>query len=77
MPERIYNPITAMGFWQCLPFSWTSIKGKNCRHPIAVMGVVVPYVRALHNIVSFGSSDIVDRPIGIASVASPSPARDR
>ena len=39
-PERIYNPIMAMGFWHCLPFSWTTLRGKHCRHPIAVMGVV-------------------------------------
>ena len=38
--ERIYNPIMAMGFWQCLPFIWTTLRGKHCRHPIAVMGVV-------------------------------------
>ena len=25
---------------QCLPFSWTAMRGKHCRHPIAVMGVV-------------------------------------
>ena len=23
-----------------LPFSWTALRGKHCRHPIAVMGVV-------------------------------------
>ena len=28
------------GFWQWLPFSWTTLRGKHCRHPIAVMGVV-------------------------------------
>jgi hypothetical protein len=41
-PERIYNPITTMqwGFRQCLPFSWTTLRGKHCQHPIAVMGVV-------------------------------------
>ena len=38
--KRIYNPITAMGFWQCLPFSWTLLRGKHCWHPIAIMGVV-------------------------------------
>merc|ERR1712051_961726 len=27
-------------FWQCLPFSWTRLRGKYCRHPIAVTGVV-------------------------------------
>ena len=24
---------------QCLPFSWTTLRGKHCQHPIAVMGV--------------------------------------
>ena len=28
------------GFRQCLPFSWTTLRGKHCRHPIVVMGVV-------------------------------------
>ena len=27
-------------FWQCLPFSWTTLRGKHCRHPTAVMGVI-------------------------------------
>ena len=27
-------------FWQCLPFSWTILRDKHCRHPIAVMEVV-------------------------------------
>ena len=36
--KRIYNPIAV--FSQCLPFSWTEIRGKHCRHPINVMGVV-------------------------------------
>ena len=25
---------------QCLPFSWTTLRGKHCRYPIAAMGVV-------------------------------------
>ena len=29
LPERIYNP-----------FSWKTLRGKHCRHPIAVMVVV-------------------------------------
>ena len=28
------------GFRECLPFSWTTLRGKHCRQPIAVMGVV-------------------------------------
>ena len=37
LPERIYPQ---WGFWQCLPFSWTTLRGKHCRHTIVVMGVV-------------------------------------
>ena len=28
------------GFWQCLPFSWATLRGKHCRNPIAIMEVV-------------------------------------
>ena len=42
-PKRIYNPITAMGFWQCLPFTCTTLRGKHCWYPIAVMGVVYTF----------------------------------
>ena len=34
------TPLRQWGFRQCLPFSWTTLGGKHCRHPIAVMGVV-------------------------------------
>ena len=34
------TPLLQWGFRQCLPFSWTTLRGKHCRHPIAVMGVV-------------------------------------
>ena len=34
------TPLRQWGFWQCLPFSWTTLRGKHCRHLIAVMGVV-------------------------------------
>ena len=34
------TPLRQWGFWQCLLFSWTSLRGKHCRHPIAVMEVV-------------------------------------
>jgi hypothetical protein len=33
-------PLRQWGFRQCLPFSWTTLRGEHCRHPIAVMGVV-------------------------------------
>jgi hypothetical protein len=34
------TPLRQWGFWQCLPFSWTTLRGKHCWHPIAVMGDV-------------------------------------
>ena len=34
------TPLRQWGFRQCLPFSWTTLRGKHCRHPIAVIGVV-------------------------------------
>ena len=41
--ERVPNvsttPIRQWGFQQCLPFSWTTLRGKHCWHPIAAMGV--------------------------------------
>ena len=38
---RMYlQPHYGWGFRQCLPFSWTTLTGKHCRHPIAVLGVV-------------------------------------
>ena len=35
------------GFRQCLPFSWTKLRGRHCRHPIAVMGIVDTFGRRL------------------------------
>ena len=34
------TPLRQWGFLQCLPFSWTTLRDKHCRHPIAIMGVV-------------------------------------
>ncbi len=39
-PNVSTTPLRQWGFRQCLPFSWTTLRGKHCRHPIAVMGVV-------------------------------------
>ena len=39
-PKWSTTPLWQWGFRQCLPFSWTTLRGKHCRHPIAVMGVV-------------------------------------
>ena len=35
-----FRQLRQWGFRQCLPFSWTTLRGKHCRYPIAVMGVV-------------------------------------
>ena len=37
------TPLGQWGFQQYLPFSWTTLKGKHCWQPIAVMGVVDTY----------------------------------
>ena len=38
---KMYGPIVSTTpLRQCLPFSCTTLRGKHCRHPIAVMGVV-------------------------------------
>ena len=34
------TPLRQWSFWQCLPFSWTTLRYKHCLHPINVMGVV-------------------------------------
>ena len=39
-PNVSTTPLRQWGFWQCLPFSCSTLRGKHCRHPIAVMGVV-------------------------------------
>ena len=39
-PNVSTTPLRQWGFRQSLPFSWTTLRGKHWRHPIAVMGVV-------------------------------------
>ena len=39
-PNVSTTPLRQWGFRQCLPFRWATLRGKHCRHPIAVMGVV-------------------------------------
>ena len=34
------TPLRQWGFRQCLPFSSTTLRGKHCQHPIAIMGVL-------------------------------------
>jgi hypothetical protein len=38
------------GFRQRLPFSWTALTDKHCRHPIAIMGVVDMFGQRLQNV---------------------------
>jgi hypothetical protein len=51
------TPLRQCGFWQCLPFSWTTLIGKHCRHPIAVMGVVDTFEQCSHMWVHWLLSD--------------------
>ena len=39
-PSVSTTPLRQWGFRQCFPFSLTTLRGKHCRHPIALMGVV-------------------------------------
>ena len=39
-PNISTTPLRQWGFQQCLPFSWITLRGKHCRHPIAVIVVV-------------------------------------
>ena len=41
------------GFRQCLLFSWTTLRGKHCRRPIAVMGVADTFGPSLMCILIF------------------------
>ena len=43
------TPLRQWGFPQCIPFSWTTLRGEHCWHPIAVMGVVYTFGLGLLN----------------------------
>ena len=43
------TPLWQKGFRICLPFSWTTLRGKHCQHPIVVMRVVDTLVSAVHS----------------------------
>ena len=43
----LQQPLRQWVFWQCLPFSWTTLRGKHYGHPIAVMGVVYTFRQGL------------------------------
>ena len=46
-PNISTTPLRQWGFQQCLHFSSTTLRGKHCRHPIAVKGVVDTFGLAL------------------------------
>ena len=39
-PNASTTQLRQRGCQQCLPFSWTTLRGKHCGHPIVVMAVV-------------------------------------
>ena len=39
-PNVCTTPLWQWGFWQCLDFSWTTLRGKQWQHIIALLGVV-------------------------------------
>ena len=39
-PNVSTTPLCQWGFGQCLPFSWTQLRGKHFQHPITVVEVV-------------------------------------
>ena len=39
-PNISTTALRQWGFWQCLLFSWTTLRCEHCQHPIVVMGVV-------------------------------------
>ena len=52
-------------FWEGhknLPFSWITLRGKHCRHPIAVMGVVDMFVHYLPYFIIYSSLIILYPP---------------
>ena len=44
---------------QCLPFSWTTLRGKHCRHPIAIIGVVDTFGQSFVYMFPFQPGQIV------------------
>ena len=51
-PNVSKTPLQQWGFRQYLPFSWTTLRCKHCRHPIGVMGVVDTFGLGLPNFIS-------------------------
>ena len=60
-PNVSTTPITAMGYRQCLPLSVVQLKGKHCRHPIAIMEVANAFQLCVLQMVT-GGALIFDAP---------------
>ena len=63
-PNVSTTPLRQWGFRQCLPFSWTTLRGKRCWHPIAVMGVVDTFEQSHWATVSLNYSHSIKINIG-------------
>ena len=37
LAQTYLQPVLQQGLRQCLPFSWTTLRGKHCLHPTAVL----------------------------------------
>jgi hypothetical protein len=46
--NRSTAPLRQWGFWQCLSFSWTTLRGKLGLHLIAVKGVVDTFMQGVN-----------------------------
>ena len=57
-PNVSTTPLRQWGFRQCLSFSWTSLRGKHCRHPIAVLGVVDIKTRSVCSVCQVVRADV-------------------
>ena len=61
VPKRTYNPITVMGFSAMFIYQLDILKGKHCRHPITVMGVVDTFQQCITTALDkvFWDSDVM------------------
>ena len=47
------TPLRQWGFRQCLPLSWTTLRRKHCRHPIAILPRTTAFPRYRVNAINF------------------------
>ena len=68
-PNISTTPLRQWGFRQCLPFSWTTLRGKHGWHPIAVMGVVDTFGLCVPKPYSLLTCDLLNVPFSLPSLA--------